>query len=704
VGRFNTQTQDWEEEEELIEAEEPEMADEEEEEEYVEMDGAMEDRSDRSSEWRPQSSQQASSSTSVPSSVYIWQDPSHPTPAIRIGSDTAVSQHSQLSPTASTRTMLSSHHESRTEYPLSPDTVASNDGDDDNVLPLLLEDNMPADQLSNTSRSWGQDTARQGSVRGSDRTGTPSLPPPPASIDLEEVYGVGELDDEDEDMEDGMDIDGEENWVAPEQPYADHFTTLTERTEDGPAAQAVAALVPQPVDVDRWELVITPDEYLERFNDSLATVHLVNRAPKRKLKTTFHRGPDFSHWLLLAEANHLLWIDPRFKDPFFEVLNRYQTAQPGRLEAQASLGVAHVSTSVFVHCLNEIGCDTLRMKEYGQKTPLEEQFLEGEPADVEHRWAEHNEWDIGKNFESDRIWLFASATGRTSGVQHFPMLVPGSKDFGSVKVKVQYNRRHYQVKVYPHLVHVIKSFNSRLQASVPKTLTGLRSQLTGALSMIGSLSTKDAMALGGFRIEVSVKSRTLQEAKDLVADSPLLEPNFWLGLGPGPHCRQLLTAKLVTRDGLLANANWVYGCAYGAGLFKGAGSDKPDKRTLQALTDVLNGLGWNSGVRPATKSLAQKAWWRDLDPIAGSDAFVRVSTSASTDQEIYDFFQRARNASHNGTIPCKAQPGNPTHRYQVHNRAPFRVRCSNGTCGSKLQRGALLHWLAELHGQGLLEI
>lgn len=54
--------------------------------------------------------------------------------------------------------------------------------------------------------------------------------------------------------------------------------------------------------------------------------------------------------------------------------------------------------------------------------------------------------------------------------------------------------------VYPHLVQVIKSFNSRLQASVPKTLTGLRSQLTRALNMIDSLSTKDTMALGGFRI------------------------------------------------------------------------------------------------------------------------------------------------------------------------------------------------------------
>ena len=52
-------------------------------------------------------------------------------------------------------------------------------------------------------------------------------------------------------------------------------------------------LVARPMDVDRWELVISPQEYLNRFKDSLADIHLISRAPIRTLHTTYHRGPAF---------------------------------------------------------------------------------------------------------------------------------------------------------------------------------------------------------------------------------------------------------------------------------------------------------------------------------------------------------------------------------------------------------------------------
>jgi hypothetical protein len=42
------------------------------------------------------------------------------------------------------------------------------------------------------------------------------------------------------------------------------------------------------MDVDRWEVVISPQEYLRRFKDTLATIQLVNRIPLRRLHTTYH--------------------------------------------------------------------------------------------------------------------------------------------------------------------------------------------------------------------------------------------------------------------------------------------------------------------------------------------------------------------------------------------------------------------------------
>lgn len=228
--------------------------------------------------------------------------------------------------------------------------------------------------------------------------------------------------------------------MPPQQPYTEHFVALSldeDDQDDSLAALAVEQPEAKPTDVDRWELVLTPQEYLLRFEDTLASVQLVNRAPIRKPHTTFHRGPDFSRWLLLAQANHSIWVDTSYKAAFFHALNDYQTAQPGLLVSQASLGSAHVPTAGFIHCLQEAGCDTVRIKEYGQKMPLVDQFLSGEPAQEDHRWAEHNEWDISTSFKSPLIWLFASAMGRTHRVEHYPIMVPGSKDFGNLRITHQ---------------------------------------------------------------------------------------------------------------------------------------------------------------------------------------------------------------------------------------------------------------------------
>jgi hypothetical protein len=280
--------------------------------------------------------------------------------------------------------------------------------------------------------------------------------------------------------------------------YSAEFTILS---DPDAASHSLEELDAQPVDVDRWELVISPDEYLQRFKDTLATVQLINRVPARPLHTTYHRGPSFNRWMLLAQANHQLWINPKHKAAFFTALEQHQTVQPGPLPLQASLGNVHVSATVFVHCLNASGCDTIRLKAYGQKTPLEARFIAREPAQIEHKWAEHNEWDIGQSFVAPHIWLFAGSNGRQHGLQHYPMLVPGSGNFGSVNVKGTHLGRHFSIKIYPRLVHVIKSFNSRLQGSVPKTLQGIRNQVAGALRMIHSLVTKNPTALGGFRID-----------------------------------------------------------------------------------------------------------------------------------------------------------------------------------------------------------
>jgi hypothetical protein len=333
--------------------------------------------------------------------------------------------------------------------------------------------------------------------------------------------------------------------------------------------------------------------------------------------------------------------------------------------------------------------------------PMTNDFLHNEPAQPNHRWAEHNEWDTGTSFTSPYIWLFVSANGKRHGIKHFPMLVPGFCDYGTVNVRESHHGRHFTVKIYPRLAHVIKSFNSHLQGGIPWTLRGVRNQQEAALRMIHSL-TGDGMGLGGFRIEVTVKASSLREATQIARRTGFLDPEYWLGLGDGTHTRHLISTKVVEREAFLENVNWVYQQAILGKVFQGQASDKPSKQQIQALTDILNALGWNGGFRSPTKSLAASAWWNQ-SPAAAPTLFNILSEIYQTDDQIRALFQLARANSTGDGLPCKNQPNNHLHRYQVNNGQPFRIRCCMHGCYHKLQRAAIIHWIAELVNHNVVD-
>jgi hypothetical protein len=273
------------------------------------------------------------------------------------------------------------------------------------------------------------------------------------------------------------------------------------------------------------------------------------------------------------------------------------------------------------------------------------------------------------------------------------MLVPASLDYGSVNLRLSHKGQHYSVKIYPRLVHVIKSFNSHLQGGIPKTLRGVRTQVRSALTMIHSLTGKEADSLGGFRIEVTVKAKTLKEATAKVKKTGFLDPAYWLSNGQGQATLYRLSVRFIPRDELLANANWVYQQGHNTEIFHGHDSDRPSKQQIQALTDILNALGWNSGLRRPTKSLDQAAWWNAQPGDLDEDLFQVLSRRYQSDEEISALFNKARSLA--GAIPCKAHPHDRSHRYQLNNRSPFRIRCCVVGCYNRLQRSAIIHWIAQ---------
>jgi hypothetical protein len=190
---------------------------------------------------------------------------------------------------------------------------------------------------------------------------------------------------------------------------------------------------------------------------------------------------------------------------------------------------------------------------------------------------------------------------------------------------------------------------------------------------------------------VSVKAVSLAEAVRNVQLTPFLNPEYYLRLGLGPISPILLSARLVTRDDLFANAYWVHRKVADQNILDGDSDVKATARQIKILTDVFNSLGWNGGLRKPSKSLDPGAWWNEWNGPALStlDLSSRLSELCQTDAKPKAVFTTARQLA--GVIPCQKQSIDCRHRYQVNNSSPFRVRCGATGCNDRLRRVGLIH-------------
>lgn len=158
---------------------------------------------------------------------------------------------------------------------------------------------------------------------------------------------------------------------------------------------------------------------------------------------------------------------------------------------------------------------------------------------------------------------------------------------------------------------------------------------------------------------MTVRAATLRDATGYVNETSFLNPRYWLGVGPGPHARTLSTARLIPPQSLLDNANWVYQRAADAKVFEGDKNRRSTAVQIKALTDILNALGWNRGLRRPSKSLSLNAWWNGIKAVDNSGLLGRLTTMYQTDDDIKALFNLARLSA--GAVPCKAHPNKRSH-------------------------------------------
>ena len=110
-----------------------------------------------------------------------------------------------------------------------------------------------------------------------------------------------------------------------------------------------------------------------------------------------------------------------------------------------------------------------------------------------------------------------------------------------------------------------------------------------------------------------------------------------------------------------------------ARIFGGVPNNRPSKQQIQTLIDILNALGWNMGLRAPTKSLEPEAWW-NMSPTSAATIFNKLSDRYQTNEGVRELFTLARDSCTTGVgLPCMHAKDNSAHRYQVDNRAPFRI-------------------------------
>ena len=51
-------------------------------------------------------------------------------------------------------------------------------------------------------------------------------------------------------------------------------------------------------------------------------------------------------------------------------------------------------------------------------------------------------------------------------------------------------------------------------------------------------------------------------------------------------------------------------------------------------------------------------------------------------------------------VPCPKSPNDAKHRYHVHEKEPFRLRCGAEGCHDQMQRGEAVAWFAKLVANG----
>ncbi|CAD6896551.1 unnamed protein product [Tilletia laevis] len=361
-----------------------------------------------------------------------------------------------------------------------------------------------------------------------------------------------------------------------------------------------------PDDVDSYNVMVFPEDLLKRFGPTHSVAlasHHVNL-----------RDPACPNMMTIATSPEVWRIDQHYKVPLLTTLvgrtgfNLKASPFPYALNESQRM----ITLDELVWALEDIGCETVRFSTYGIKKNIKT-FVD--PASPDHPEAELNSYDLGVEWDPDSIFLTAPKRKLPKNVSTlYPMLGPRGLGYGSIKFKIQVEEDEFTIKIYPKLVHVLKSAMGKGILYAPKTMATLKKRQTNLEKLCTSLREGKPEATYGVRVECTVTASSFEEAKAKVSKLPLLSikeylkpvhpdfKDFKIGCHEVSHevymeqFTRLLKHVIETLK-----------------LFAGRSIVKTTPRQMQICLDMFNVAGWNPGRMRITSWVLRASWWRVND-------------------------------------------------------------------------------------------
>lgn len=217
-------------------------------------------------------------------------------------------------------------------------------------------------------------------------------------------------------------------------------------------------------------------------------------------------------------------VAPEFKQPLVNHLNQHLVVEVTPFPGALTRGSHSVNLQMFVEALEVIGCCSVRLLVYGIKNPLD--LFPIEPANLQHPLASTNTFDLGRLVDHPDLLLVKGAYHYVQPLKTSPMFLEVGQGFGSITTNLRWQEMLVRCKVYPRVVHTIKSIRAKHVSSQPKTIGATRLRFKSLQKMLSNLLLTHWK--GGLRLEVTITASSLLQARRFVEASPLLTLSEWL--------------------------------------------------------------------------------------------------------------------------------------------------------------------------------